>query len=114
NSDVDTIHGDDNADRILGGSSSDTSPGGGIAQDYTLACDTGDNLSGDAGNDVMLGDNGTIAGDGTTDMKVSGAATFGADVLRGGSGQDQMYGELGSDTMTGDADEDHLLGDLGS
>jgi len=114
NAGVDAVHGDDNADHILGGSSSDTSPGGGSAQSYTLACDDGDNLYGDAGDDVMLGDNGLIAADGTTTMSVSDPGTFGDDVMRGSSGQDQMYGELGSDTMTGDADQDYLLGDLGA
>jgi Ca2+-binding RTX toxin-like protein len=120
----DAIRGGVGDDRIVGGNSgratyksgSDTIP-------YDQAPDTGDQrdagggyvgLRGDGDNDVVAGDNATIAWDGTVQMtNFSNASAFGNDKIAGDDGQDRLYGQLGGDTIDGNADEDYAVGDLG-
>lgn len=116
NDGADKAFGGDGADRIAGGSSNRAAlvgPGGAVP--YDTAPDTGDSLHGNAGDDVIAGDNARVNVDGTiamTDHHVAGS--FGADSIFGDDGQDRLYGQLGGDQMHGNADEDYLIGDLGA
>lgn len=106
----DLVFGGDGDDRLQGGSSPESS-GSGFSQP-----DVGDEVHGGAGNDVILGDNGTIAPSGLTTMTdaATAATTFGDDDLFGEGGTDQVYGQQGADDLDGGGEADYLVGDLGS
>ena len=96
-----------------------------------------DTISGDAGNDIIFGDNGiinlqneitgftqigvptpvgatTLRLLSTTNITSITTTNFGVgadDILDGGAGQDRILGGLGNDTITGGADDDVLVGD---
>ncbi len=102
----DTIHGSDGDDLILGGSGG-TDLGEG---------NTGDDITGDAGADIALGDNGRI--DRSEAYAVERIATtepcYGADdSIAGGPDSDILLGGNASDTITGDGANDTILGDNG-
>ena len=145
----DLIGGGSALDGVLDDDRSWTVEGVGLADDN-------DTIDGDDGADVLLGDNGwiqrTFEGDGTpttladifgeqnptynnivvrtTVMSdfVDPDGSFGADLLRGGDGPDELYGQLDTtrtffddenitiegDELLGGDGEDVLLGDLGS
>src|SRR5207342_673183 len=110
--------GNEDADRIVGGSSSRAglfTADGTTPVAYDAAPDVGDTLHGDAGNDVIAGDDATIAFDGVATMTFTDLGTnFGNDTITGDDGQDRAYGQLGGDTINGNAGEDYLIGDLGA
>jgi Ca2+-binding RTX toxin-like protein len=139
NQNVDTVHGDPGDDDIIGGSSDIA---GGTGDSATGRPDDGDQLFGDAGNDVIAGDNaivtktlGNAAGDPILqgfpvrqrtftllDLGTSSDGTFGDDAVNGGDGTDVLFGQSGADTVHGnDGDDylegnqsgDHLFGDAG-
>ncbi|MCX7893546.1 MAG: PA14 domain-containing protein, partial [Burkholderiales bacterium] len=97
-----------------------------LQHEYTLA---GDELHGGAGNDwlygnlrrdVLIGDSGNdyLHGDylsgPTLAQNVLADVTGGADLLVGGSGQDQLLGGGGDDVLYGGADTDWLEGQKGN
>ncbi|MDQ1682024.1 MAG: hypothetical protein QOH99_565, partial [Frankiaceae bacterium] len=136
---VDTIHGNADRDDIIGGSSQVPAAAG------TGYPDSGDILSGDdagstvaqgtAGDDVVLGDNGSILrsltvvtgdlvgrGRGMTVGRVvlaydlgetPAAGTSGDDVIDGGAAADVVYGQGGGDTIHGNPGDDYLEGGAG-
>ena len=101
--DDDDLFGDGGFDRLIGGDALDGTP------------DTKDDIVGGTGNDVILGDNGTIAtpSGNATMPATTPAGTFGNDVITGDTGDDRIYGQLGNDTITGNAGFDHVFGDMG-
>lgn len=99
----DDLFGDGGFDRLIGGDALDGTPDG------------KDDIVGGTGNDVVLGDNGTIAspsGDATMPAS-SPAGSFDNDTITGDTGDDRIYGQLGNDTITGNAGFDHVFGDMG-
>lgn len=85
----------------------------GTVFDHFEAGDGGDTLFGDAGEDVVLGDNGRLPAHGVPEMRLTDPGTFGDDWISGGPADDRAYGQLGADEMYGDGEGDYLLGDLG-
>ena len=85
----DTITGDTNANRLMGGAGNDMLNGG----DETAP--VGDTLMGGAGRDTLNGGGG-------------------ADRLMGGDGNDTLNGGADADTLNGGAGDDDLTGDGGS
>ncbi|MBW3668521.1 MAG: hypothetical protein KY443_04835 [Actinobacteria bacterium] len=102
NNHADVMNGDGDADRMVGGSASPS------------AADGADTMRGDAANDVIIGDNGVIAADGTATMSDGGAGTFGDDTITGDGHDDRIYGHLGGDTIDGNTGHDYVVGDMGS
>ena len=117
----DLVLGQTGTDRLVGGSARSDAP------------DVGDDVMGGTEDDVLLGDNGTIATDGTFVLAPTGiAGAFGGDTMNGGPGddvmhgqdgtdlmygaenRDRMFGDLAGDTMYGQSGQDHMLGDQGS
>jgi Ca2+-binding RTX toxin-like protein len=94
----DTITGDDDANRIVGGSGIDTLSGkggadtitGGDDEDTIAGGNDADQLSGDDNNDIIDGGDGNDAIDGGDD----------ADTLTGGAGADVLAGGRGTDTVS--------------
>ncbi len=85
----------------------------------------GDLVRGDAGNDVVLGDNGRVTGFGATasveeydvwraSQSAAPANASGADQLYGDSGLDRMFGQGQNDLMSGGDDDDVMSGDNGA
>ncbi|WP_432944824.1 calcium-binding protein [Kribbella sp. CA-253562] len=125
NNAADVVHGNDGEDAIAGGSFEQAADGVGRP-------DTGDQLFGDAGPDLLTGDNAVLAL--TTDPAATtpvtrqrgfahghtvslldlGAApaanTSGNDQMSGGDGQDVLYGQGGEDRAKGDGDDDYVEG----
>jgi len=91
---------------FFGGQGGDTiDASGAAAASFLLSGDNGnDNLLGSAGNDSILGGSGNDTG-------VGGA---GNDYLEGGTGNDSMLGGAGNDTLLGGAGDDFLQGDGGT
>ncbi len=132
NSGADTLEGGDDADVLVGGSQQAKEPtisGAGVDdRDRTPAGETrarGDLIRGDAGDDVVLGDNGRVTGFGATALveeydvwwaSVTSAApnASGADQLYGDSGRDRMFGQNQNDLMSGGDDDDAMAGDSGA
>ncbi|WP_324779516.1 calcium-binding protein [Thiobacillus sedimenti] len=82
----------------------------GITSGYVLA--GGVYLSGEAGADFLVGNNGDdVLGGGTGDDILIGEA--GHDVLLGGDQNDSLFGEAGNDVLEGGAGADELYGGLG-
>ncbi len=125
NNGSDVVHGNDGEDAIAGGSFEQASAGAGRP-------DTGDVLFGDAGPDLMTGDNavlgltadpaattpvtrqrGFAAGHTVTllDLGLTPVAnTSGNDQMFGGDGQDVLYGQGGEDRAKGDGEDDYVEG----
>jgi Ca2+-binding RTX toxin-like protein len=125
NNGTDVVHGNDGEDAIVGGSFQQASAGVGRP-------DAGDVLFGDAGPDLMTGDNavlrvvtdpaattpvtrqrGFASGHAVTllDLGLTPAGnTSGNDLMSGGDGQDVLYGQGGEDRAKGDGDDDYVEG----
>jgi Ca2+-binding RTX toxin-like protein len=71
------------------------------------------NLTGNSGNNVLYGYNGSdiLNGEAGIDVLYGGA---GDDSLNGGANIDYLYGQAGDDTLNGDAGNDVLYGGAGS
>ena len=144
NAGADTMTGDGGEDDMIGGSSS----GNGLITDVLPAVQRGaystprnmrdgnDTMSGNAEDDVLVGDNASVtrpeivSGSGlwwrltnanfdlarrivTMEKTPEVAGAYGNDTMSGNDGNDDMYGQLGNDTMNGNAGEDAMVGDLG-
>ena len=129
NNGSDTVHGNDGEDAIAGGSFQEASAGVGRP-------DTGDVLFGDAGADLVTGDNAVLErvtndADTTPVTRNRGfalkhkvtlldlgdaptAGTSGHDLVSGGDGQDVVYGQGGDDRVTADGDDDYVEGGPGT
>ena len=130
---ADAVHGDDGDDDLVGGS---FTPLGGTGSLVTGQPDTGDVLAGDAGQDVVLGDNGSLTrpqGPGPLvgpltvnrvqaqrlvapydlgDSPVAG--TSGPDTVTGDAGNDVLLGQGGDDLTDGGTESDYAEGGQGS
>ena len=98
---VDGITGDEGNDTIVGGA-------------------YGDTLQGGVGNDLILGDSGSIdyvgggAVDGIVNQVLSTSESVGGDdVISGGEGADTIVGGAGNDSITAGTGNDVVLGDSG-
>lgn len=128
NAGADSISGGDGDDDLVGGSSSaEGVPFGerGVrlsdlldAAPYDASAggvpDGDDTIEGDAGDDVVLGDNGRITrpeGRGRDiALAPAGGGDSGEDRIGGGDGVDRLFGQDGDDTIDGDAGDDHAEG----
>ena len=141
---ADTMSGDGGEDDMIGGSSA----GNGLITDVLPAVQRGayssprdlrdgnDTMTGNLEDDVMVGDNASVArpervsGSGlwwrltnanfdlarrivTMEKTPEAAGAFGNDTMSGGEAVDDMYGQLGNDNMSGNEGEDAMVGDLG-
>ncbi len=128
NNGSDTVHGNEAEDQVVGGSFQEASPGVGRP-------DSGDFLYGDAGPDLLTGDNAVLAlvatdGETTPVTRLRGFAlrhhvalldlglapvlgTSGHDLMSGGGDQDVLYGQGGDDRVKGDAADDYAEGGPG-
>ncbi|QIK65874.1 calcium-binding protein [Nocardioides sp. HDW12B] len=131
NSGADTLRGGTEDDVLVGGSqqgATATVKGEKIDdRDRKPAGETafrGDLVNGDAGDDVVLGDNGRVTGSGATASveeydvwRASGAEApeaAGNDRLFGDAGRDRMFGQGLNDAMSGGNDDDAMSGDSGA
>ena len=118
---VDLVHGDAGADDVLGGS---YTPVSGALTGATGQPDSGDTLAGDAGEDVVLGDNGSLTRPaslltgGLTALVATPLTTNRVSVQRSIApydlGDGPTSGTSGADTITGGTDNDVLLGQGGN
>ncbi|GAP96045.1 DUF4347 domain-containing protein [Leptolyngbya sp. NIES-2104] len=96
----DSITGDEDDDRILGGAGND-------------------DIQGNAGEDIILGDNGTLpyvlvnGENALTIITTSDSGFGGDDVITGNEGDDRILGGTGNDDIQGNAGKDIILGDNG-
>ena len=106
----DRIFGDDGADEIVG-----DGPGA-VLDGADPAKKVGDDFTdGGGGNDIVLGDNGTVTGPaGSRVANPSQSAGVADSSLGGGDDDDQVYGEGGADTEYGGAGRDLLHGNNGA
>jgi Ca2+-binding RTX toxin-like protein len=114
----DHVEGHSGGDAIHGGSGDDDLVGGAmLLADLEGLLDVADLIVGDGGNDVILGDNGTIAAT-TRAVQTDSSGGAGDDALYGGADDDVVFGEGGADRMFGDVaggtGRDILVGDQGS
>ena len=95
---------DDDADTLTTGDGDDLVVGGA----------GGDGVTAGGGNDLVAGDWATF-GDGvwTLDHAATEAVT-GGDVIDGGTGRDELYGQQGDDTITGGTGDDVVEGNQGA
>ena len=101
----------------------DTSNGGGdtiecgSGDDIAIGGPVDDDISGNSGANVILGDHGKVVlDDGTSDahtIYTTNPGTGGSDTLKGGDNADILIGGYGADTINGDAGDDVILGDSG-
>ena len=138
---VDLVHGDTEDDDVVGGSFTSTS---GVQPNQTGQPDGGDTLAGDAGEDVVLGDNGVLTRPDSTNLLTSllvaqptspltlnrviaqrsiapydlgdspVAGTSGADTITGGPDNDVLLGQGGNDKADGGSAADYVEGGQGS
>ena len=129
----DFIFGQQGADQIFGGAGEDDILGG---NNVIGGADGSDTIDSGAGADVVLGDNGVIlrtvtvenwktmdwARDLAPSLAVTRAVTVydqidyigGNDTIRGGAGDDRLFGQRGNDTIDGCEGLDEIIGGLGS
>jgi Ca2+-binding RTX toxin-like protein len=110
----DVIEGNADTDYLFGGDASDTIVGG---TQFAGRPDDVDFLYGDAGADLLIGDNGAPDGNGRGipyDLGSGDNTLGGADWVFGGDGNDVGYGGLENDTMLGGNDDDHFEGNNGA
>ena len=135
NAGADWMSGDAGQDDMIGGYSVRNGAIDSNAEPTNMV-DGSDILRGNAGDDVLLGDNASIVrpldGSGLWRRIAGGAAgfdlvvretsmptnpqqqgIFGNDWMLGNDGHDDMYGQAGDDYMEGNAGQDALVGDLG-
>ncbi len=105
---IDAILGGPGNDTIVGGYGDDRLIGNGGHVDDLLPYSDNDKLCGNAGNDILDGDDEDPLHD-AADRDASGSGGF-AGGLFGGSGNDVMYGRGGADEMFGGADDDDMWG----
>jgi len=128
----DTISGEANDDDIIGGTSDEALPGAAAGQTAADANDSGETLlSGGAGRDVIIGDNGNITRPGGADSILGGPArsvvlfdrnrtgvaltsVSGADYIEGNADSDRLYGEGGDDYVKGNEADDYAEGNQGA
>jgi Ca2+-binding RTX toxin-like protein len=116
---VDLVHGDAGADDLVGGS---FTPVSGALTGATGQPDNGDTLAGDAGEDVVLGDNGSLTRPASIALLPNTLArpltinrvTTQRSIAPYDLGDGPTAGTSGADTMTGGADNDVLLGQGGN
>ena len=120
----DYVYGDADADLLFGNADSDLVDGG-TGDDWLVGGsskagtkDAGDQLSGNEGADVLIGDNGlrtaeTLPRPSVFDLFAGDPTLGGADTINGGDGTDRAFGGLAGDTIHGEAADDHLEGNLG-
>lgn len=118
---ADVIEGNNGADWASGGGGNDTVYGGtraaGRADTDTSGAGgsiKGDDLYGDTGSDVLIGDNGTVAIPYPFDLDGATPTAGAGDRVHGGAQTDQAYGGLGNDIVNGNDDGDYLEGNNGS
>ncbi len=116
----DAVEGNAGHDTVAGGDGDDQLVGGSWTGGAFDASDPGqfDSLQGEAGNDVLVGDNGTITPSvQLLDVPAPGAAipagSSGQDHLLGGPGDDSLFGQSGDDELGGGDGRDALEGDDG-
>ena len=127
----DEIRGNAGDDDIIGGTSDEALPGAAAGQRAADAPDTGETiLSGGAGLDVIIGDNGNIVRPGGTDPILGGpartvvlfdrertgmalAAVSGGDYVEGNGASDRVYGQGGDDYLKGNDADDFVEGNQG-
>jgi Ca2+-binding RTX toxin-like protein len=100
----DNVNGDGGIDRLVGGS------------DDSGQDDGSDTVNGGEQDDVMTGDNATIADNAAADgmlvtLRLDGKGT--GDTLNGNNGDDRMYGQAGDDTINGGNNNDVAEGNAG-
>lgn len=115
----DTLHGqagDDQmegglgSDSLLGGNGNDAMVGGTNPSLPQWPLDfSADFLDGGAGNDTLLGDNGTAI-----PLALDSGLSGGNDTLRGGRGNDLLYGQAANDQIEGQLGDDQLFGGRGN
>ena len=102
----DSLFGQDGADSLVGGTGADTLFGG----------DGLDLLSGGDGNDVLYGGTGGAAdqlyGDAGNDLIYAGDGDN--TLVRGGDGDDTIFGEEGNDLLQGEVGNDVIYGGVGN
>ncbi|HVK20939.1 MAG TPA: calcium-binding protein [Actinokineospora sp.] len=124
----DIVHGDGGEDRIAGGSAEVAST---VDNHKVGRPDTGDKLFGDAGPDLVAGDNAILTlVDGAQASQITlgrgfakahkielldlgyapTAGTSGDDIMSGGNDQDVLSGQGGMDTIAGDDSDDYAEG----
>ena len=118
----DTLCGGGGRDEIVAGAGQDDAEGGGgddnIAggTDNSPAASGGDVLNGGAGRDYIIGDEGTLNRNQSTNVGPWSHPTgdsVGNDSINGGTGDDFMWGQAGTDTMNGNENDDEMRGGLG-
>lgn len=117
----DVIEGNDGADWLDGGAGNDTMYGGSRAAGRSDT-DTngpggtaqGDDLYGDSGQDILIGDNGSATSPYPYDLDGSNPNAGAGDRIHGGDGNDRAYGGLGNDVISGDNGDDVIEGNNGS
>jgi Ca2+-binding RTX toxin-like protein len=92
--------------RAAGRADTDTSGAGGTAK--------GDDLYGDAGADILIGDNGTVNDPYPFDLDGATPNAGAGDRIHGGAQNDKAYGGLGDDIVNGNDGDDYLEGNKGS
>ena len=124
----DGIYGEADEDDIIGGTSPLALPGASGAHTAADASDGGETiLSGGAGRDVIIGDNGTIARTFGDDPIIGGparavtlldrdrtgtalVAVSGGDYVEGNEASDRLYGQGGADYIKGNEADDFVEG----
>ena len=128
--DVDTLHGGEDDDDVVGGSYDVHT---GVGQNRVGQLDSGDVITGDGENDVVIGDNGAVLRDpavpasdlsknrGTPAMPLRSiepydlgdvpvAGTSGHDLVNGNDDEDVILGQGGTDRLKGDGASDYVEG----
>lgn len=126
---TDVVRGGDGDDDVLGGSFTAVT---GLVPNGIGQPDGGDVLTGNAGEDVVLGDNGALLRSGTSDPltihrvavqrliaphdlgDAPASGTSGADTITGGADNDVLLGQGGDDQVDGGAEADYAEGGQGS
>ncbi len=105
---TDEIHGGGGNDIIIGGSGGADTTGSGP--------NDGDRLFGEAGNDIVFGDNAYIIRNSLNQVETI-ATLFpgngGDDQIEGNAGSDMLLGGFGNDQLAGNSGDDIILGDNG-
>jgi Ca2+-binding RTX toxin-like protein len=108
----DVITGGPGSDDIYGGDGADIVIGGSLISGQPDGADT--HLHGDAGCDVILGDNATFADPANrTSFTLVDPAIGGGDTIDGGSEADVIHGQKGNDIITAQAGDDQVFGEDG-
>jgi len=105
NSGSDDMEGNQGTDGMGGGSANDRMIGGSSTAGVD---DVNDNMFGETGADVMIGDNGTISGFDANLLNLNPIG--GNDYMEGNDANDDMYGGPGRDKMLGQGGDDYMEG----